>query len=149
MPVFADGQLLGFVCNIAHHADIGGMSPGSMAGGMKDIYQESLRIPVVKLFRKGKLDQDIFDILLLNVRVRDERRGYYNAQFSSLHLAARRLFEMINKYSGDLIRNVFNEIIDRTHERMLSANTLIPDGVYRFEDVMDDDGREALNVPIN
>ena len=149
MPVFADGQLLGFVCNIAHHADIGGMSPGSMAGGMKDIYQEGLRIPVVKLFRKGKLDQDIFDILLLNVRVRDERRGDYNAQFSSLHLAARRLFEMINKYSGDLIRNVFNEIIDRTHERMLSAITLIPDGVYRFEDVMDDDGREALNVPIN
>ena len=149
MPVFADGQLLGFVCNIAHHADIGGMSPGSMAGGMKDIYQEGLRIPVVKLFRKGKLDQDIFDILLLNVRVREERRGDYNAQFSALHLAARRLFEMINKYSGDLIRNVFNEIIDRTYERMLSAITLIPDGVYRFEDVMDDDGREAVNVPIN
>ena len=149
MPVFADGQLLGFVCNIAHHADIGGMSPGSMAGGMKDIYQEGLRIPVVKLFRKGKLDQDIFDILLLNVRVRDERRGDYNAQFSALHLAARRLFEMINKYSGDVIRNVFNEIIDRTYERMLSAITLIPDGVYRFEDVMDDDGREAVNVPIN
>ena len=149
MPVFADGQLLGFVCNIAHHADIGGMSPGSMAGGMKDIYQEGLRIPVVKLFRKGKLDQDIFDILLLNVRVREERRGDYNAQFSALHLAARRLFEMINKYSGDVIRNVFNEIIDRTYERMLSAITLIPDGVYRFEDVMDDDGREAVNVPIN
>ena len=149
MPVFADGQLLGFVCNIAHHADIGGMSPGSMAGGMKDIYQEGLRIPVVKLFRKGKLDQDIFDILLLNVRVREERRGDYNAQFSALHLAARRLIEMINKYSSDLIKNVFDEIIDRTYERMLSAIALIPDGVYRFEDVMDDDGRDAVNVPIN
>ena len=149
MPVFADGQLLGFVCNIAHHADIGGMSPGSMAGGMKDIYQEGLRIPVVKLFRKGKLDQDIFDILLLNVRVREERRGDYNAQFSALHLAARRLIEMINKYSSNLIKNVFDEIIDRTYERMLSAIALIPDGVYRFEDVMDDDGRDAVNVPIN
>ena len=149
MPVFADGQLLGFVCNIAHHADIGGMSPGSMAGGMKDIYQEGLRIPVVKLFRKGKLDQDIFDILLLNVRVREERRGDYNAQFSALHLAARRLIEMINKYSSNLIKNVFDEIIDRTYERMLSAIALVPDGVYRFEDVMDDDGRDAVNVPIN
>ena len=149
MPVFADGQLLGFVCNIAHHADIGGMSPGSMAGGMKDIYQEGLRIPVVKLFRKGKLDQDIFDILLLNVRVREERRGDYNAQFSALHLAARRLIEMINKYSSNLIKNVFDEIIDRTYERMLSAIALIPDGVYRFKDVMDDDGRDAVNVPIN
>ena len=149
MPVFADGQLLGFVCNIAHHADIGGMSPGSMAGGMKDIYQEGLRIPVVKLFRKGKLDQDIFDILLLNVRVREERRGDYNAQFSALHLAARRLIEMINKYSSNLIKNVFDEIIDITYERMLSAIALIPDGVYRFKDVMDDDGRDAVNVPIN
>ena len=149
MPVFADGQLLGFVCNIAHHADIGGMSPGSMAGGMKDIYQEGLRIPVVKLFRNGKLDQDIFDILLLNVRVREERRGDYNAQFSALHLAARRLIEMINKYSSNLIKNVFDEIIDRTYERMLSAIALIPDGVYRFKDVMDDDGRDAVNVPIN
>ena len=149
MPVFADGQLLGFVCNIAHHADIGGMSPGSMAGGMKDIYQEGLRIPVVKLFRKGKLDQDIFDILLLNVRVREERRGDYNAQFSALHLAARRLIEMINKYSSNVIKNVFDEIIDRTYERMLSAIALIPDGVYRFKDVMDDDGRDAVNVPIN
>ena len=149
MPVFADGQLLGFVCNIAHHADIGGMSPGSMAGGMKDIYQEGLRIPVVKLFKNGKLDQDIFDILLLNVRVREERRGDYNAQFSALHLAARRLIEMINKYSSNVIKNVFDEIIDRTYERMLSAIALIPDGVYRFEDVMDDDGRDAVNVPIN
>ena len=149
MPVFSGGQLLGFVCNIAHHADIGGMSPGSMAGGMKDIYQEGLRIPVVKLFRKGKLDQDIFDILLLNVRVREERRGDYNAQFSALHLAARRLIEMINKYSSNLIKNVFDEIIDRTYERMLSAIALIPDGVYRFKDVMDDDGRDAVNVPIN
>ena len=148
MPVFSKSRLLGFVCNIAHHADIGGMSPGSMAGGMKEIYQEGLRIPVVKLFRKGKLDQDIFDILLLNVRVREERRGDYNAQFSALHLAARRLFEMVNKYSGDLITNIFDEIIKRTYERMLSAISLVPDGVYHFEDVMDDDGREAINVPI-
>ena len=59
MPVFIDGELLGFVCNIAHHADIGGMSPGSMAGGMNEIYQEGLRIPVIKLFRRGKLDQDL------------------------------------------------------------------------------------------
>ena len=147
-PVFFKSRLLGFVCNIAHHADIGGMSPGSMAGGMKEIYQEGLRIPVVKLFRKGKLDQDIFDILLLNVRVREERRGDYNAQFSALHLAARRLFEMVNKYSGDLITNVFDEIIERTYERMLSAISLVPDGIYHFEDVMDDDGREAINVPI-
>ena len=148
MPVFVNGLMLGFVCNIAHHADIGGMSPGSMAGGMNEIYQEGLRIPVIKLFRKGKLDQDLFDILLLNVRVRDERRGDYNAQFSALHLADRRLREMSEKYSAELIAKVFDEIISRTHQRMLTSIATIPDGVYEFEDFMDDDGRDAINVPI-
>ena len=148
-PVFVDGMLLGFVCNIAHHADIGGMSPGSMAGGMSEIYQEGLRIPVIKLFRRGKLDQDLFDILLLNVRVRDERRGDYNAQFAALRLAERRLQDIAKKNSADLVARVFDEIIGRTHQRMRDAIGGIADGVYRFEDVMDDDGRDAINVRIN
>ena len=148
MPVFIDGELLGFVCNIAHHADIGGMSPGSMAGGMNEIYQEGLRIPVIKLFRRGKLDQDLFDILLLNVRVRDERRGDYNAQFAALRLAERRLRDIAAKNTAGLVAKVFEEIISRTNQRMRDAIAGIPDGVYRFEDVMDDDGREAINVPI-
>jgi len=147
-PVFVDGELLGFVCNIAHHADIGGMSPGSMAGGMSEIYQEGLRIPVIKLFRRGKLDQDLFDILLLNVRVRDERRGDYNAQFAALNLAERRLQDIAAKNSAALVAKVFEEIITRTGQRMRDAISRIPDGVYTFEDVMDDDGREAINVPI-
>src|SRR4051794_9656686 len=75
MPVFDEGRLVCFVCNIAHHADIGGMAPGSMAGGMTEIYQEGLRIPVVRLFRRGELVEDILDILLLNARVPVERRG--------------------------------------------------------------------------
>src|SRR5919205_313951 len=75
MPVFAEGRLVCFVCNIAHHADIGGMAPGSMAGGMTEIYQEGLRIPLVRLFREGTLVEDMLDIFLLNARVPAERRG--------------------------------------------------------------------------
>jgi N-methylhydantoinase B len=63
LPVFEDGQLVAFICNIAHHADVGGMVPGSMAGGMSEIYQEGLRIPVVRLFREGELQQDLFDLM--------------------------------------------------------------------------------------
>ncbi len=148
MPVFVDQELLGFVCNIAHHADIGGSSPGSMAGGMSEIYQEGLRIPVIKLFRNGRLDQDLFDILLLNVRVRDERRGDYNAQFAALHLAERRLQEICQKQSSGVVADVFEEIIDRTQKRMRNAISDIPDGIYEFEDIMDDDGRDAIDVPI-
>ena len=79
MPVYIDDEIFGFICNIAHHADIGGMAPGSMAGGMSEIYQEGLRIPVVRLFRNGELQQDLFDLMLLNVRVPKERRGDYFA----------------------------------------------------------------------
>ena len=97
MPIFIDGEIVAFSCNIAHHADVGGMVPGSMAGGMSEIYQEGLRIPVVKLFRKGELQQDIMDILLLNVRVPNERRGDHNAQIAACRLGARRLLEVIEE----------------------------------------------------
>ena len=147
-PVFVDGELLGFVCNIAHHADIGGMSPGSMAGGMTEIFQEGLRIPVIKLFRRGQLDRDLFDIMLLNVRVRVERRGDYNAQFAAINLAERRLGEIAGRTGSALLAAVFDDIIARTGQRMRDAIAAIPDGVYRFEDVMDDDGRATVDVPI-
>ena len=95
MPVFLGGRPIAFLCNIAHHADIGGMAPGSMAGGMSEIYQEGLRIPVVKLFREGALQQDLLDLLLLNVRVPEERRGDYFAQIAACRLGARRIREVV------------------------------------------------------
>ena len=100
MPVFHDGALLAFMCNIAHHADVGGMAPGSMAGGMSEIYQEGLRIPVVRLFRKGVISQDIFDLILLNVRIPEERRGDYYAQIAACKLGARRLLETAGVYGN-------------------------------------------------
>jgi len=148
MPVFVAGELLGFVCNIAHHADIGGMAPGSMAGGMSEIYQEGLRIPVVKLFRRGEMQQDIMDILLLNVRVPEERRGDHYAQIAACRLGARRLHEVVGNYGVATIRIAFDEIISRTERRLRAGVAGIPDGRYRFEDVMDGDGLAAHNIPI-
>jgi len=148
MPVFVDGNLIGFVCNIAHHADIGGMSPGSMAGGMTSIYQEGLRIPVIKLFRRGELDRDLFDLILLNVRVVEERRGDYNAQFAALRLARRRLMEIIDGNGRDTVEAVFTGIISRTFARMKESIAAIPDGTYRFRDVMDNDGAGTDDVTI-
>lgn len=148
MPVFHDGKLAAFVCNIAHHADIGGMSPGSMAGGMTEVYQEGLRIPVVRLLHRGAVQQDVFDILLLNARVPNERRGDYFAQVSAARLGARRLAETLDKYGLDAIVSSFEEIIVRTEKRMRTAIQSIPDGVYEFSDVMDDDGVAARNILI-
>ena len=148
LPVFHDGRPIAFICNIAHHADVGGMAPGSMAGGMSEIYQEGLRIPVVKLFRAGELQQDLLDILLLNVRVPEERRGDYFAQIAACRLGERRLGEVIEKNGAAVVRAAFDEIIARTDLRMRAAIQEIPDGTYRFEDVMDDDGLGARDIPI-
>ncbi len=148
MPVFVDGKLSAFVCNIAHHADVGGMAPGSMAGGMSEIYQEGLRIPVVKLFRRGELQEDLFEILLLNVRIPEERRGDYYAQIAACRLGRRRLLEAAETYSMDMLQAAFSEIIVRTERRMREGVAQIPDGTYHFEDVMDDDGLGTVDIPL-
>ena len=148
LPVFLDGELFGFVANVAHHADIGGMAPGSMAGGMSEIFQEGLRIPVIKLFRSGELQSDIMDRLLLNVRVPEERRGDHYAQIAACRLGARRLLEVVDHYSAGVIRTAFDEIVARTERRLRAAIAEVPDGRYTFEDMMDGDGVETVDVPI-
>ena len=105
MPVFVNGRCLAFVCNIAHHADVGGMVPGSVAGGMTEIFQEGLRIPAVKLFDQGVLVRDMFEILLLNVRVPDERRGDYNAQIAACRLGERRMQELASRHGPESLES--------------------------------------------
>lgn len=148
MPVFIDGNIVAFICNIAHHADIGGMVPGSMAGGMSEIYQEGLRIPVVRLFSKGVMQQDIMDILMLNVRVPEERQGDHNAQIASCRLGERRFKEVVDVHGLDAVLTAFNEIISRTYKRMKDTIAQIPDGVYEFTDYMDSDGLATFDVPV-
>lgn len=148
-PVFSDEELIGFMCNIAHHADIGGMAPGSMAGGMSEIYQEGLRIPVIRLFRRGELQRDIMDLLLLNVRIPEERRGDYFAQIAACRLGSQRLLEIFTEYGSDFLLAAFGQIIDRTEKRLRRALSEVPDGVFEFEDVMDSDGIDAFDIPIH
>ena len=148
MPVFFDGEPVAFMCNIAHHADVGGAVPGSMAGGLTEIYQEGLRIPVVRLFREGVLQQDLLDLILLNVRVPAERRGDYFAQIASCRLGRSRLTEILGQYGIAAVRDGFGQIVTRTAARMRAAIAGLPDGVYRFEDAMDDDGMGATDIPI-
>ena len=148
MPVFHQGRLVAFMCNIAHHADIGGMVAGSMAGGMSEIFQEGLRVPVIKLFRKGELQKDIFDLLLLNVRVTEERRGDYFAQIAACRLGTARLHELLGRYGDRVLASAFSEIVERTAVRMRAAIADMPDGTYSFDDVMDDDGLGTVDVPI-
>ena len=148
MPVFHDGELAGFVCNIAHHADVGGAARGSMSGGLFEIWQEGLRIPVVKLMSNWELNEEIFDILLLNMRLRDERKGDLNAQIAACRLGVSRMGELLTRYSGAVIGQAFDEIVSRSCNRLRAAIAALPDGSYSFEDVMDDDGISARDIAI-
>jgi N-methylhydantoinase B len=147
-PIFVEGKLAAFSCNIAHHADIGGMVAGSMSSNMEEIYQEGLRLPVVKLFDRGRLVEDVLAIILLNVRNPAERRGDYFAQIAACRLGAKRFRELVEAHGLAEINAVADEIIRRTERRMRAAIDTIPDGEYRFEDVLDDDGVGTRNIPI-
>lgn len=147
-PVFFDGELVGFSSSTAHHADIGGASVGGSSSGLTEIYQEGLRIPLLRLFSRGAMNEDLMDFLLLNVRRAEERKGDFNAQFAAIRLGSARLREVCGRYGAGYVQAAFGEIIDRTAERLRRALEAIPDGVYSFADVIDDDGMGNVNLPL-
>jgi N-methylhydantoinase B len=149
MPVFADGALIGFVANIVHHADVGGAAVGSMSGGLDEIYKEGLRIPIVRLYNAGVLQDDILRLLLLNMRLTEERKGDLNAQIAAARLGTNRVEDIIQKTGADQLCVVFEQIITRTHRRLRHAITGLPDGCYTFSDKMDDDGAGTEDILIN
>ena len=149
MPIFSKNQLMGFVANIVHHADVGGAAVGSMSGGLNEIYKEGLRIPLVRLYNKGKIVNDVFRLLLLNMRLSDERKGDLNAQISACRLGVKRVKELISKHDEVYLNNSFEEILKRSKIRMQAAISKIPDGDYSFTDYMDDDGLNTKNIKIS
>ncbi|MBW5434072.1 hydantoinase B/oxoprolinase family protein [Bradyrhizobium canariense] len=148
MPVFDGRRLVGFVANIIHHADVGGAAIGSMSGGLDEIYKEGLRIPIIRLYSKGVLDEDLLQLLLLNMRLPDERRGDLNAQIAACKLGVSRLEDMVREHGGDRLSTIFSEIVVRTEMRMRKAISSLRDGIFTFTDYMDDDGAGTENIKI-
>ncbi|MCY4460562.1 MAG: hydantoinase B/oxoprolinase family protein [Albidovulum sp.] len=147
-PVFYNGELALFACNIAHHADIGGAAPGSMAGGMTEIYQEGLRIPPIRLIENYEIVQDVMDLILLNVRVPEERVGDYNAQIAANMLGLNRCESLIEKWTGPRIKDGCDAIIAAVARRTRAGIADLPDGEYEFEDILDDDGLSRRDIRI-
>ncbi len=136
-----------YVANRAHHADIGGATPGSM-GLATDIYGEGLSIPPVRLVRKGKLDEDIMRLIMANVRSHDERRGDFQAQIGSLRTGAARLLEIVERRGEREAADYATHLIEYSARLMRNAIHSIPDGSYEAEDALDDDGVTDREVPI-
>jgi len=136
-----------YVANRAHHADIGGAQAGSM-GLSREIFQEGLRIPPVKIFAGGCADADIWKILLMNVRTPEEREGDLAAQIASCRLGERRLREIVHRYGQPETARYSRLLLHYSSVMMRSVLREIPDGTYKAVDFLDDDGIGAKPIRI-
>jgi len=128
-----------YVASRAHHADVGGAYPGSM-GLCREIYQEGVRIPPVRIMRGGKIDRDVLALLLNNVRTPEEREGDLGAQIAACHTGAERLREICERYGVARARRAAAELMEYSEELMRAFLMRVPPGEYRAEDFLDDDG---------
>lgn len=147
-PIHADGELVAVAANRAHHADIGGATPGSVGADSTEIYQEGLRIPPVKLYEGGKANDAVFDLITLNVRTPGERGGDLRAQQAANETARKRIEDLVGTHGVDRLAAIFDEILSYSERRMRTAVAELPDGTYEFEDALDDDGRGTGPISI-
>jgi N-methylhydantoinase B len=148
-PVAPDGAVLGYAVTRAHHADVGGMAPGSMPAGARDVYQEGVRIPPVRLVADGDLVADVQTLLLANVRDPAERRADLRAQRAANERAHRRLGELVESVGGrDRLFDAYEAVIEYSRERTERELRAVPDGTYRASDVLEGDGVTDDDVPI-
>ncbi|MFL6213504.1 MAG: hydantoinase B/oxoprolinase family protein [Blastocatellia bacterium] len=136
-----------YVANRAHHADIGGATPGSM-GRADEIYQEGLRIPPVKLMIGGAINQDVMRLIAANVRLPEEREGDLTAQLGAIRTGETRLLEIVGRYGFKEADEYARHLIRYTAELMRRRIRDLPDGVYSAEDFLDDDGFSDAPVRI-
>ena len=136
-----------YVASRAHHADVGGTYAGSM-GICREIYQEGIRIPPIKLIAGGKLQDDVFRLLLNNVRTPEEREGDLNAQIAACHTGAERLLEITERYGLPRVRQVMDELQEYSEKLMRAFLSKVPHGRYEAEDFLDDDGAGSGPVRI-
>ena len=136
-----------YVASRAHHADVGGAYPGSM-GLCREIYQEGVRIPPVKLMRRGAMDADVLAMLLNNVRTPEEREGDLGAQIAACHTGAERLREVCSRYGIERARRAAGDLLEYSEEIMRAFLQRVPAGEYRAEDFLDGDGISERAVKI-
>ncbi len=139
-PVRYKGDLVGFVGSIAHHADMGGAAAGGTQGGLTEIYLEGLRFPMVKLYKKGKEDAELFGILNNNIRVPDKTLGDIRAQASADFVGARRMKQLFEKYGPHVVQLHMDALLDYSEKRIREGLKKIPDGTFTGVDYVDDDG---------
>ena len=147
-PIFFKDRLVGFAANRAHHSDVGGVAPGSMSALSRDVNQEGIRIPPVKLWSKGKPNRQILDFVLSNVRTPDERLGDLRAQRAANLVGAKRLVELLKKSSVSTVESGMSQLINYSEELMIKRIRELPRKSSSAIDYLDDDGFGTTDIPI-
>ena len=147
-PVFYEGRLLFYGVNRAHHSDVGGGTHGGYNPGANEIFQEGLRIPPLRLYDRGAPRNDLLQMMAANVRQSENFLGDLNAQIGSVMLAARRIEDLLAEYGTDRLMAVVSEILAATERQVRQFISGWPDGVYKGESFVDDDGFDSKLVPI-
>ncbi len=148
-PVFINGinQPVFYTANRAHHSDVGGISPGSMPLS-REIFQEGLIIPPVKIVEKGKINESVMKLILSNVRTPEEREGDLQAQFIANKVGEKRIKEIVESYGIEKVYDYIGEFRRYSEKIMRKVISEIPDGIYSAVDYMDDDGFSNKRVKI-
>ena len=139
-PFFYRGEVFAWLANTGHWPDIGGMVPGGFSANATEVEQEGLRLPPVKLFKRGTLDAEILSIIQSNIRVADQRIGDVKAQAAALLIGEKRLTALLDRYGASTVRAAIAELRSRAAQQMRSKIATIPDGRYTGEAFVDSDG---------
>jgi N-methylhydantoinase B len=145
--VAPDDEIVGFAVSRAHHADVGGAAPGSMPPGAREIYEEGLRLPAVRLVDGGEPNEAVRDLILANVRTPDEREADLRAQRAANARAEERVGELLDEH-GDTLLDAFDAVIDYSRDRVEAEIRELPDGTYRARDVLEGDGVTDADIPV-
>jgi N-methylhydantoinase B/acetone carboxylase, alpha subunit len=139
-PVFVKDRLLGLVVNKGHWSEVGGMHFGSWTSDATEIFQEGLQLPAVLLYKEGKINKDLMEVIRYNSRLPDAILGDMEAQVASMGVAARRLTSLVEKYGEETVREAMEKILRDGETRSLRAINSLPKGEFKAEDYIDDDG---------
>jgi N-methylhydantoinase B len=138
-PVYYQGRLVGFVASLAHHVDVGGGAPASV-GAFREVYQEGIIIPPVKLVQAGKLSQDIFRLVLAQIRSKRETSGDLRAQLAANNTGIRRLTALMEQFGPETVEFYINELIAYTERRTRAEIAKLPRGAFEADGYIDNDG---------
>ena len=139
-PFFYKGEVFAWLANTGHWPDVGGMVPGGFSASATEVEQEGLRLPPVKFFKKGEMDQEILSIILTNIRIADQRIGDIKAQAAALTTGEQRLTALIDRYGAETVRQAIAEMRHRAERQMRAKIAGIPDGIYEGTSQVDSDG---------